>query len=53
MTCAPLPRCRASSSGTTKHLTRLTNYISQVIANPANGRGLFTSSSPAGVRGLG
>ena len=24
---------------TTKHLTRLTNYISQVIANPAFGRG--------------
>jgi hypothetical protein len=35
-TIAPLPN---PLDKTTKHLTRLTNYISQVIANPACGRG--------------
>ncbi len=35
-TIAPLPN---PLDKTTKHLTWLTNYISQVIANPACGRG--------------
>ena len=35
---APLPN---PSDETTKHLTKLINYISQVITNPACGRGTF------------
>ena len=38
--CPPLPLSPTPLDKTTKHLTRLTNYISQVIANPARGRGL-------------
>jgi hypothetical protein len=34
-----LPLSPTPLDKTTKHLTRLTNYISQVIANPAYGRG--------------
>jgi hypothetical protein len=40
---APLPN---PSDKTTKHLTRLTNYISQVIANPAHGRRAKTHLKP-------
>ena len=46
---APLPN---PSGKTTKHLTRPINYISQVIANPACGRGANMDSRSRGNDGV-